>query len=148
MYTRSTPNNKIRKARIKIVVYMHDFKIPLFWCNWVDAIKGAVQDKCGFNSIDLNHQGYKSEPFMLAKHVVQVFYVSYTTNKRLKVLIPGKLWIVGVENAFDEEKFDQFDDIPPFVISMIKPRIPSPNETLYLRNDHHEKVENFKNSRP
>jgi hypothetical protein len=68
----------------------HGFKIPLFCCNWVDAIKSVVQDKYLFISIDLNHQGYKSEPFMLAKHVAQVFYVPDTTNKRLKVVVPGK----------------------------------------------------------
>jgi hypothetical protein len=37
----------------------HGFKIPLFHCNWVDAIKGIVKDKYGFISVDLNHQGYK-----------------------------------------------------------------------------------------
>jgi hypothetical protein len=31
----------------------HGFKIPLFHCNWVDAIKGVVQDKYGFISIAL-----------------------------------------------------------------------------------------------
>jgi hypothetical protein len=35
----------------------HDFKIPLFHCNWVDGIKGVVQDKYEFISIVLNHQG-------------------------------------------------------------------------------------------
>jgi hypothetical protein len=66
------------------------FKIPLFCCTWVDEIKGVVQDKYGFICIDLNRQGYKSEPFVLAKHVAQVFYVLDTTNKRLKVVIPRK----------------------------------------------------------
>jgi hypothetical protein len=47
----------------------HGFKIPLFHCNWVDAIKGVVQDKYEFINIDLNHLGYKSEPFVLAKHI-------------------------------------------------------------------------------
>jgi hypothetical protein len=47
----------------------YGFKISLFRCNWVDAIKGAVKDKYWFISIDLNCQGYKSEPFVLAKHV-------------------------------------------------------------------------------
>jgi hypothetical protein len=60
----------------------HGFKIPLFHCNWIDAIKGVVQDKYEFISIDLNRQGYKSEPFMLAKHVAQVFYVPDTTTQR------------------------------------------------------------------
>jgi hypothetical protein len=68
----------------------HSFKIPRFCCNWIYAIKVVVQDKYGFISIDLNHQGYKSEPFVLAKHIAQVFYVLDITNKRLKVVIPRK----------------------------------------------------------
>jgi hypothetical protein len=68
----------------------HSFKIPLFYCTWVDGINGVVQKKYKFIGIDLNCQGYKSEPFMLAKHVAQVFYVPDTTNKTLKVVIPRK----------------------------------------------------------
>jgi hypothetical protein len=68
----------------------HGFKISLFCCNLVDANKGVIKDKYGFITVDLNRQGYKSEPFVLAKHVAQVFYVSNTTNKRLKVVIPEK----------------------------------------------------------
>jgi hypothetical protein len=68
----------------------HGFKIPLFYCNWVDAIKGVVKDKYVFISIDLSCQGYKSVPFVLVKHVAQVFYVPDTTYKRLKVVIPKK----------------------------------------------------------
>jgi hypothetical protein len=85
---------------------------------------------------------------MLAKHVAQVFYIPDTITKRLKVVILRKWWIIGVENAVDEEEFDQFNEIPSFVTSMIKPRIPSANEAPYLCNDHHEKVKNFKNPRP
>jgi hypothetical protein len=125
----------------------HSFKIHLFHCNWVDAIKRVVQDKYGFISVDLNRQGYKSKPFVLAKHVAQVFYVPDTTNKRLKVVISKKWQIIKVENAIDEEEFNQFDEIPPFITSMIKPRISSANEAPYLRNDHHEKVKNFKKTR-
>jgi hypothetical protein len=71
-------------------VDFHGFQIPLFRCNWVNANKGVGKDKYGFITVDLNHQGYKSDPFVLAKHVAQVFYVPDTTNKRLKVVIPGK----------------------------------------------------------
>jgi hypothetical protein len=122
----------------------HGFKIPIFRCNWVDAIKGVVKHKYMFISIDLNHQEYKSEPFVLVKDVAQVFYVPDTTNKRLKVVISRKRRIIRVENAIDEEEFDQFDEIPPFVTSIIKSKIPSANEASYMRNDHHEKVKNFK----
>jgi hypothetical protein len=68
----------------------HGFKIPLFCCNWVDATRGVVQDKYEFISVDVNRQGYKSDPFVLAKHVAQVFYVPDTTNIRLKAVIPEK----------------------------------------------------------
>ena len=51
-------------------------------------------------------------------------------------------------NVLDEEEFDQFDEIPCFVTSMIKPRIPLANEAPYLRNDHNEKVKNSKKPRP
>jgi hypothetical protein len=126
----------------------HSFKIPHFRCNWVDATRGVVQHKYEFISVDLNCQGYKLKPFVLENHVAQVFYVLDTINKRLKVVIPRKRKIIGVENAIDEEEFDQFEEIPSFVTSMIKPRIPSANEAPYLCNDHHEKVKNFKKPRP
>jgi hypothetical protein len=84
---------------------------------------------------------------VLAKHIAQVFHVPDTVNKRIKVIIPEKWWIIRVENAVDEEEFDQFDEIPPFVTSMLKPRIPLVNEAPYLRNDHHEKLKNFKKTK-
>jgi hypothetical protein len=85
---------------------------------------------------------------VLAKHDAQMFYVPNTTNKILKVAIPGKQRIIGVENTVDEEGFDQFDEIPPFITSMIKLIIPSTNEAPYLCNDHQFTVKNFKNPRP
>jgi hypothetical protein len=100
-----------------------------------------------FINVDLNHQGYKLESFVLAKHVTQVFYFPDTINKRLKVVIPEKWRIIEVENVINEEEFDQFDVIPPFITSMIKPRIPSANEALYLHNDYHEKLRNLKKLR-
>jgi hypothetical protein len=84
---------------------------------------------------------------MLAKHVAQVFYVPDTINKRFKVVILGKRRIVRVENTVDEEEFDQCNEIPPFVTSMIKPRIPSANEAPYLRNGHHEKSQEFQKTK-
>jgi hypothetical protein len=85
---------------------------------------------------------------VLAKHIAQVFYVPDTTNKRLKVVIPGKRRIAGVKNDVDEKEFDQFDEIPHFITSMIKRRIPSANKAPHLCNDHHEKVMNSKKPRP
>jgi hypothetical protein len=36
--------------------------------------------------------------------------------------------MVRIKNVVDEEEFDQFDEIPPFITSMINPRIPSTNK--------------------
>jgi hypothetical protein len=114
MDTCSTPNNKIRKACIIIVVYVLmlmmlraktktytmvkykrsvslTFMVSRFL---ISVATGLIQPEVlyktstGFISVDLNHQGYKSEPFVLAKHVAQVFYVPDTINKKLKVVIP------------------------------------------------------------
>jgi hypothetical protein len=82
---------------------------------------------------------------VLAKQVAQVFYVLNTTNKRLKVVITGKRRIVGVMNTVDDEEFDHFDEIPPFVTLMIKPIVPSANEASYLCNDYHQKSKFSKN---
>jgi hypothetical protein len=49
--------------------------------------------------------------------------------------------------SVNEEEFDQFNEIPPFITSMIKPRIASSKYIPYLRNDHPEKVKNFKKPR-
>jgi hypothetical protein len=68
----------------------YGFKMHHFYFNWVNAMKGVVKDNYEFISVDLNRQGYKSEPFVLAKHVAQVFYIADTTNKRIKVVIPKK----------------------------------------------------------
>jgi hypothetical protein len=66
----------------------HGFKTSLFHYNWVDANKGVVKDKYEFITIDLNHQGYKSEPFMLAKHVAQVSMLQTQQTKNIRWLYP------------------------------------------------------------
>jgi hypothetical protein len=47
----------------------HGFQIPFFCYNWVDVNKGVIKHKYEFITVYLNRQGYKSEPFMLAKYV-------------------------------------------------------------------------------
>ena len=66
------------------------FKVVLFQCHWVHGAKGVTNDKYGFTSVDLKHVGYKSEPFVLAKDVCQVFYATDTTKKKHHVVLTGK----------------------------------------------------------
>jgi hypothetical protein len=37
-----------------------------------------------------------------------------TRNKKRLVVLPGKKWVVGVENDVDEEEYNQYDEVPPF----------------------------------
>ena len=102
-----------------------------------------TRDKNGFVSIDLRNVGYKTEPFVLSKDVLQVFYVPDTVRTTWHILLPGKRRIVGVHNAVDEEEFNQFDEIPPFVTCEL-PRLNANDKTPYL--DHNEKIRVRSNS--
>ena len=54
-----------------------------------------TRDKNGFVSVDLRNIGYKTEPFVLAKDVQQVFYVPDTMRMMRHFILPGKRMIVG-----------------------------------------------------
>ena len=102
----------------------------------VQGSQGVTRDKNGFVSIDLRNVGYKTEPFVLAKDVLQVFYVPDTVRTTRHIVLPGKRRIVGVHNAVDEEEFNQFDEIPPFATCELprlnandKPRTCGPTTT-------------------
>ena len=41
-------------------------------------------------SVDLNRVGYKDEPFILASHAKQVFYVSDPTNVKLSITLQNR----------------------------------------------------------
>ena len=98
-----------------------------------------IRDKNGFLSVDLCNVGYKTELFILAKDVLQVFYVPDTVRTTRHIVLPGKRRIVGVHNAVDEEEFNQFDEIPPFATCEL-PRLNANDKTPYLRTNHNEKI--------
>ena len=89
--------------------------------------------------------GYKTELFILAKDVLQVFYVPDTVRTTRHIVLPGKRRIVGVHNAVDEEEFSQFDKISPFATCEL-PRLNANDKTPYLRTDHNEKIHVMSNS--
>jgi hypothetical protein len=115
------------------------FMVPIFRCRWVQGTKGVMKDKYGFTTIDIEQVGYKQEPFLLADQVSQVFYVPDMRNKKRHVILPGKRRIVGVENAVDEDEYNQFDEVPPLGACIIPKILPS-EKTPYLRTDHKEGV--------
>ena len=98
-----------------------------------------TRDKNGFVSVDLRNVGYKTEPFVLAKDVLQVFYVPDTVRTMRHIVLPGKRRIIGVQNAVDGEEFNQFDEISPFATCELS-RLTANDKTPYLRTDHNEKI--------
>ena len=50
--------------------YGPNFKVPLFWCQWV-KLTGVTKDQYGMTIVDLNNLGYRDEPFVLAQDVAQ-----------------------------------------------------------------------------
>ena len=70
-------------------------KVALFWFRWVTNGKRAVsKDKYGYVSVDLRVFGYKTEPFVFAKDVEQVFYLPDLAKNNWSVVLPGKKRIV------------------------------------------------------
>ena len=47
--------------------YSPNFKVPLFYCQWVKLSGGGVtKDEYGMIIVNLNNLGYRDEPFVLA----------------------------------------------------------------------------------
>jgi hypothetical protein len=62
--------------------YAHNFKVPLFRCQWVKMNGGVSVDKeYGMTIVDINNIGYRNDPFVLAADVNQVFYVKDMSTK-------------------------------------------------------------------
>ena len=50
------------------------------------------------------------------------------------MVLPGKKWVVGLENPVDEEEFNQSTEVPPLDTSIL-PVILASELTPYLRDD-------------
>jgi hypothetical protein len=102
--------------------------------------------------LDLSKIGYKDEPFVLANDVTQVFYVKDVLSKppikkganksigyepKRHIVLPGKRKIVRVEAKTDiSEDYDQFDDLPPFLVKIDPSILLAQEDAPYLRQDH------------
>ncbi|XP_071714148.1 uncharacterized protein [Rutidosis leptorrhynchoides] len=119
--------------------YGNSYTIPLFKCKWVDNDRGIQVDKDGFTTVNLSTNGYKEEPFILAKLVTQVFFIEDPKDSRWHVVQYGKRRIVGVKNVVDEDEYDQFDELQPFSVG-VQPlnEVVVGNNTIYVRGDHEE----------
>jgi hypothetical protein len=64
--------------------YIHDIweldydlriRIPVFRCQWIKHPNGVNVDNYGLTLVDLKNLDHKDDPWVLADHVAQVFYV-------------------------------------------------------------------------
>ena len=42
-----------------------------------------------------------------------------TRNKKQQVVLPGKKWVVRLENLVDDEEFNQSNEVPPLDTSIL-----------------------------
>ena len=78
-------------------------KAALFCCLWV-WLEEITTNRKEFTTVDLTKTAYRDDPFVLAKDVMQIFYVGDNKTKgKLKIVLKGKRKIVGVDGVMNEE---------------------------------------------
>ncbi|KAK7266896.1 hypothetical protein RIF29_19556 [Crotalaria pallida] len=115
------------------------FRVPVFGCKWVDNNNGFQIDDLGFMKVDLNREGYKDEPFILASQAQQVFYVTDPADMKWSiVLLSNKINANNIDDQ-DHEDTDVEDD-PFFGTSQLHESDPADGDDLYLRDDHDDGI--------
>lgn len=70
--------------------------------------------------LDLQDVGYQDDPWVLASHLTQVFYIpdplsNLPPKKKIKhVVVFGKQHIIGVDGVDDVEAYNNYDGMPLF----------------------------------
>jgi hypothetical protein len=113
-------------------------RIPIFRCQWVKHPNGVNVDNYGLTLVDLKNVGHQDDPWVLADHVAQIFYVLDPKTGKC-VVVSGKQKIVGVENVEDnDEDVSLFEEMPLFTNPMNIKHIEidfDKNLMLYMRKD-------------
>ena len=95
-------------------------------------------NKDGVTAMDLNSMGYREEPFLWAKDVVQVFYApDLGNNVGRHIVLQGKWKNVGVDNTIEEEG-NGYQDMPAVRVDVDLPLFEDGLEPTYVRVDHDE----------
>jgi hypothetical protein len=95
-------------------------------------------NKDGVTTVDLNSMGYKEEPFVWAKDVVQAFYaLDLGNNEGRHIVLQGKRKIIDVDNTTKEEG-NGYQDMPTVNADVNLPLFEEDMEPAYVRVDHDE----------
>ena len=116
-----------------------ELTVPLFWCKWVRP-RAVSMNKDGVATMDLNNMGYREEPFVWAKDVVQVFYApDLGNNVGRHIVLQGKWKNVGVDNTIEEEG-NGYQDMLAVKVDVDLPLFEEGMEPTYVRVDHDEAI--------
>ena len=81
----------------------------------VGPARGNHLDREEFTTVDLTKTAYRDDPFVLTKDVMQIFYArDNKTKAKLKVVLEGKMKIVGVDGVTDKKDYRSYQEMPPF----------------------------------
>jgi hypothetical protein len=92
-------------------------KVSMFRVRWA---KSVVKEDCGFTTMCIPEAKSKSagvnvtaknEPWVLAKHVDQCFFITDPSRPSRVVVRRGKRTIIGIDGVANEEDFDKYDDL-------------------------------------
>jgi hypothetical protein len=121
-------------------------QIPVFKCQWVKHPRGIEVDEYVFTIVDLRNVSHKDEPWVLALTIAHVFYILDSKDEKKHIVVPGKRWVVRVDNVEDEEEYNQFDEVPLFMdttrINIIETKISYINVIPYTLTDGEGKLVN------
>ncbi|XP_024042746.1 uncharacterized protein LOC112099565 [Citrus clementina] len=85
----------------------HQFRIPVFRCDWVKSSNGIKVDKFGFTLVDLQRTGHKNDPFILASQAKQVFYVEDQLDPRWSIVLEPSINIAK-DDVDEDGLYDHF----------------------------------------
>jgi len=136
--------------------YAANFKVPLFWGQWLKMTGGGVtvDKEYGMTTVDLNNSGFKDEPFVPAADVSEVFYVKDMSRKpkRVKnndhsiinepkrhIVLSRKRNIIEIEDNSDmSSDYERDGRIPPFKVNKDPSILLNKEDTLWLWQDHNQ----------
>ena len=55
---------------------------------------------------------YHADPFILASDAIQIFFVEDPLHKNGHLAMHGKRRVLGVDDVADQDKYDEFDELP------------------------------------
>ena len=90
----------------------YKFRVPILLCDWVESSRGVKVDELGFTLVKLDRIGHLNDPFVLATHVKQIFYIEDPLDAEWSVVVrcPDKDLKGGGDDDDDDDEVAAADD--------------------------------------